>query len=125
MTLTRMKRNSDPFSRLVILVDDVVAIRTVRTVQLDFFRLQLIEQVCRQPAPSRCFFIWSTLITFTNHSEQYLFTVVVGGGAGGRKASSRQVTSAMLGFSNRTGADQLAALLGVNWVRSAEGGPPE
>jgi hypothetical protein len=35
------------------------------------------------------------------------------------------VTSAMLGFSNRTGADQFAALLGVNWARSAEGWPPE
>jgi hypothetical protein len=83
MTLLRMKRNSEPFSRLVIQVDDVVAIRTARTVQLDFFKL--IDQVCRHPAPSRCFFIWSTLITFTNHSEQDMFTVVVGGGAGGRK----------------------------------------
>jgi hypothetical protein len=50
MTLLRMKRNSEPFSRLVIQVDDVVAIRTVRTVQLDFFRLQLTEQVRRHPA---------------------------------------------------------------------------
>jgi hypothetical protein len=103
MTLLRMKRNSEPFSRLVVQVDDVVAIRTVRTVPLDFFRLQLIEQVCRQPARlhAAC---WS-LITFTNHSEQDMFTVVVGGGVDGRKVwdpapDNMWVTSAMLGFSN-------------------------
>jgi hypothetical protein len=35
------------------------------------------------------------------------------------------VNSAMLGFSNRSDAGQIAALPGVNWVRSAEGWPPE
>jgi hypothetical protein len=59
-----------------------------------------------------------------------MFTVVVDGGVDGRKVygpapDNMWVTSAMLCFSNRTGANQLGALLGVNWVRSAEGGPPE
>jgi hypothetical protein len=34
------------------------------------------------------------------------------------------VTGAMLDFSNRT-SHQIAALLGANWVRSAEGWPPK
>jgi pyrimidine operon attenuation protein/uracil phosphoribosyltransferase len=81
MTLQRMKRNSDLLSRLVILVDDVVAIRTVRTAQLDL-------QVCRQPARLHAA-SWS-LITFTNHSEQDMFTVVVGLKGSCRRASRRR-----------------------------------
>jgi hypothetical protein len=87
MTLLRMKRNSEPFSRLVIQVDDVEATQTLRTVQLDFFRLQLIEELCRQPARLHAA-SWSILITSTNHSEQDMFTVVVGGGFDGRKVLS-------------------------------------
>jgi hypothetical protein len=58
MTLLRMKRNSEPLSRLVIQVDDVEATQTLRTVQLDFFRLQLIRGALPAArAPSRCFLV--------------------------------------------------------------------
>jgi hypothetical protein len=91
----------------------------------DFFTLQLIEQVNRQPARLHAAsFIWSMLITFTNQSEQDMFRSWRPKGYG-PAPDNMWVTSVMLGFSNRTGADQLAALLGVNWVRSVEGWPPE
>jgi hypothetical protein len=58
------------------------------------------------------------------HNHELLETghvhLVVGGGAGDRKAPGQHVgTSAVPGFSNHTGADHLAALLYVNWVPPA------
>ena len=88
-----MKRNPEPFSHLVIPVDDVIAIRTARTVPLDIFRLQLIVHTCRPPArPHAASFIRGILITLTNHSKQDMFSVVVGGGLKGscRRASRRR-----------------------------------